>query len=302
MREFLHYLFLPHETNNFRARTLHPAFLINYILTLFLPFAVFLLLLLAKPGILGITANFVPVQIIAKTNEVRFKAGVGNLTENQKLSQAAQKKAEDMVSKGYWAHYAPDGKVPWDFIREAGYNFTAAGENLARDFEGIDPMISAWFNSPSHAENLLSKNFTEIGIGVAEGVISGKKTTVVVQMFGKPTFIPVAAAPAPLPAQAVTTLEAQPLKVETPQAAVQPAQQEIINVEKISKGFVLNHFRPSKVISLSVTLLIAVLVMADFTFAKFARVTRAGGHPIFHLTILAIIFLAIWYSNSGLIL
>lgn len=266
-----------------------------------MPFIIFLLLFWAKPGVLGITANFTSPQIIAKTNEARVKAGVSRLSENPRLSEAAQKKAEDMISSGYWAHYAPNGKAPWDFIREAGYNFQAAGENLARDFDNIDSMISAWLASPSHAENLLSANFTEIGIGVAEGVISGKTTTVVVQMFGKPAFQPVAAAP-PRPAQITTTLEAAPLNLEKPQVVVAPAQQEIIDVEKLTNQASFNYVISTKIISLSVVSLILLLVLADLAFVKINKVARVGAHPAFHLIALLLILFAVWYSNSGLIL
>lgn len=206
-----------------------------------------------------------------------------------------------MVAKSYWAHFAPDGKTPWDFVRQAGYNFTAAGENLARDFGGVDPMISAWLASPTHRENLLSSNFTEIGVGVAEGVIAGKSTTVVVQMFGRPAFVPVAAAP-PKPAQITTVLEAEPLNSEKSQVAVAPAQKEVIDVAKLVKPAAFNYFISTKIISLSVISLISFLLIADVVFVRFAKLTRTGGHPMFHLVALLLILFAVWYSNSGLIL
>lgn len=300
MRQFLHILLLPHENNHFRAKALHPHFFLGYVATLLLPFLVFGLLLLSKPGILGITAFFDSSQIIAKTNEARTKAGLPELSTNTKLTTAAQKKAEDMVASGYWAHFAPSGKTPWDFIREAGYEFTAAGENLARDFDSIDPVISAWLASTSHAENLLSKNFTELGVGVAQGTISGKTTTVVVQMFGKPAIIPVAAVK-PAPAKIETVLEGQPLTGQA-QAEVKPIQKEVIDVAKLVKPTPFNYFAPSKAISLALVSFVGLLIFGDFTFVKFAKLARTGSHPIFHLAILLLIFFAIWYSNSGLIL
>ena len=301
MKQFFHHLFLPHELNNFRARLLHPQFFAGYILTLFVPFLIFTILLFTKPGVLGITAFFDTGQIVEKTNEVRTKKGVSTLSINPKLTAAAQKKAEDMATKGYWAHFAPDGKTPWDFVREAGYNFTAAGENLARDFESVDPMVAAWLASSSHADNLLSSNFTEIGIGVASGVISGKTTTVVVQMFGKSAFVPVAVVQ-PEGRQIATVLEGQPISGGQTQRLVLPEQKEIIDVEKLVSPKPFNLFGPTKVGSLALIGFVSILLFTDFTFVKLAKIARSSGHPIFHLAILLLVFFAIWYSNSGLIL
>ena len=51
-----------------------------------------------------------------------------------KTSIAAQAKADDMATKGYFAHTSPDGKNSWYWFKQAGYTFTYAGENLALDF------------------------------------------------------------------------------------------------------------------------------------------------------------------------
>ncbi len=311
MREFLHHLFsqenklyslfLPHQSNNFRAQVLQPRFFAGYTLTFLATFIILAMLLILRPGILGVAVFFDPGQIIAKTNEVRVKNKTPELKSNPKLTAAAQKKAEDMVAKGYWAHFSPDGKTPWDFVREAGYEFLAAGENLARDFDSISPMVSAWLASPSHADNLLSSNFTEIGVGVAQGVISGKNTTVVVQIFGKPAFVPIAEAQ-PQGRTLTTVLEGQPLQAQQPEFGVLPQQQEIVDVEKLVGVKSFNLFAPVRVGSLALIGFVSILLFTDFTFVKFARIVSARGHPIFHLAILLLIFFAIWYSNSGLIL
>jgi len=50
------------------------------------------------------------------------------------LEQAAQLKANDMAEKGYFAHTSPDGKTPWEWLKDVSYPFLAAGENLAVNF------------------------------------------------------------------------------------------------------------------------------------------------------------------------
>jgi len=125
------------------------------------------------------------INLINLTNKERIKAGIPILYPNYKLSVAAQNKANDMIQKGYWEHFH-NGKAPWDWMREAGYEFSAAGENLAIDFLEAEPLIKAWMDSPTHRQNILNANFREIGIGIAKGYFKDHNTIIVVQMFGKP--------------------------------------------------------------------------------------------------------------------
>ncbi|MEK7085072.1 MAG: CAP domain-containing protein, partial [Patescibacteria group bacterium] len=85
-------------------------------------------------------------------------------------------------------HFGPDGKSPWAWMHEAGYIFDYAGENLAVNFVDSKDVVAAWMHSSSHRDNVLSREFTEIGIGIAEGVYQGRKTVFVVEMFGRPSF------------------------------------------------------------------------------------------------------------------
>ena len=64
--------------------------------------------------------------------------------------------------------------------------FAKAGENLAVNFYESHDVVDAWMRSPSHRENILNKDFTEIGIGTARGVYQNKEAIFVVQMFGTP--------------------------------------------------------------------------------------------------------------------
>jgi hypothetical protein len=108
------------------------------------------------------------------------------LKVNALLVQAAQAKANDMASKGYFSHVTPEGKTPWEWIKEAGYSYVYAGENLAVNFTESEDVNNAWLNSPGHRANIVNTKFTEIGIATAEGMYNGRKATYVVQMFGTP--------------------------------------------------------------------------------------------------------------------
>src|SRR3989338_7182361 len=118
-----------------------------------------------------------------------------NLELNPELSLAAEKKAEDMFARNYWAHNGPNGSTPWDFIKGAGYTYIYAGENLAKDFQNSNDVVQAWMKSPSHRENILRKEYQDIGFAVVNGVLNGEETTLVIQMFGVSSSKSVAAKP-----------------------------------------------------------------------------------------------------------
>lgn len=122
----------------------------------------------------------------SESNAERSQHGVAPLRVNQTLARAAQAKADDMAAKGYFAHQGPDGSMAWDWMHTAGYEYEYAGENLAVDFEDSTQLVNAWMASPTHRENLLNQQYTEFGVGMAEGHYEGRKTTFVVQFFASP--------------------------------------------------------------------------------------------------------------------
>jgi len=144
-------------------------FLLLFIMTIFAPLN-------------NITSQAIGVEPIVKlSNEARSRYDQPALQPSSLLMSAAQQKAEDMVAKRYFAHFSPDNKSPWDFFKEAGYTYKVAGENLAITNEDEAAVIAGWLNSPTHKENLLSNQYTDIGIGVATyGEYQGNKNTIVV--------------------------------------------------------------------------------------------------------------------------
>lgn len=185
--EHTHDHFIPHHRNNYqphmlsgRALALFSALLITARLT---SLATASFDLTGSEKIAEISSQ----NIISLTNEARKSFGLQKLTESPVLNVAAKAKAEDMLSKGYFAHNSPEGKTPWQFLELAGYNYFAAGENLAINFTDADSLENAWMNSPSHKANILKSDFEEIGIGMARGEYHNKPATFVVQMFGVPS-------------------------------------------------------------------------------------------------------------------
>jgi hypothetical protein len=136
----------------------------------------------AYPQIAGIASY----DIVALTNEERAERDLPALTVDPLLTKAAQLKADDMAKHEYYAHIGPDGKGPVDWIKQAGYRHLNAGENLVIDRTSAGQAVSAWMGSQAHRENILRPQFTQFGVGVAEGRYKGQDTIFVVQVFGTP--------------------------------------------------------------------------------------------------------------------
>lgn len=140
----------------------------------------------------GQFATILPAAIALMTNEARAEEGARELQENDLLSAAAQKKAEDMVARGYFAHQEPTGEMPWHWFTEGGYVYSYAGENLAVNFTDTRQLVDAWLASPTHRDNIVRPEYTDIGIGMATGTYKGREAVFVVQFFGRPREAPLA--------------------------------------------------------------------------------------------------------------
>lgn len=134
--------------------------------------------------------DFSRQQMLNASNEEREKNGIPALKLNEDLSAAANLKARDMLVRRYWAHTAPDGTSPWYWFREVNYRYDYAGENLAKGFRTPAGVMTAWMSSDEHRKNALSKDYQEVGFGMAEGELDGEQTVVVVALYGSPLGSP----------------------------------------------------------------------------------------------------------------
>ncbi len=130
-------------------------------------------------------AGYTSDQVVTLANEYREQQGLKPLTVDEKLAKAAYDKAKDMFEKGYWDHYGPNGETPWQFIRGEGYEYSYAGENLAKGFSDVEQLNKAWIESPAHRDNLVKPEYTGIGVAVMDGTLDGQDVTLVVQIFAK---------------------------------------------------------------------------------------------------------------------
>lgn len=252
-----------------------------------------------KPGILGYSSEITAQKVLDQTNNERIKIGLEPLQYNSILADSARRKAEDMFKNDYWAHNSPQGKTPWTFFDAAGYKYSVAGENLAKDFYDTDSLVKAWMNSPTHKANIIHQRYQEIGIAVVNGTIGGIKTTLVVQHFGTP-LVAVAKSTQKNTTQSKPAIVIKP-EVVVP-ATVQPVP-EIVTQSNVladeSNKKLISPLTISKVFSSIIFIMLVIVLFIDGYITIKNNVHRMTGSTAGHIGFLIFIFLLMLYNQQG---
>jgi uncharacterized protein YkwD len=107
-------------------------------------------------------------RVVSIVNDERRKRGLQPLRHDDRLRRSARAHSDDMAARGYFAHIAPDGKSPGDWMRELGYPAPAA-ENIARGQPDPPQVMMTWMNSPPHRASIIHPAVRAIGVGVRHG-------------------------------------------------------------------------------------------------------------------------------------
>lgn len=175
---------VPHKANQYRPHLIRRYGLVTMLLVI----------ILAQAGynfstsgtVLGEETTATSQGLLTDTNAERAKRGLTPLALDDSLSQAAYLKAQDMFKQQYWAHTAPSGTTPWDWFKVVGYDYSYAGENLAKNFRTDDAVMTAWMASPEHHANILNGHYSQAGFAVVNGTLNNKPTTLIVALYGAP--------------------------------------------------------------------------------------------------------------------
>jgi uncharacterized YkwD family protein/spore coat assembly protein SafA len=108
-------------------------------------------------------------KVVALTNAERSKRGLGPLKINWELQRVARIKSEDMRNKNYFEHTSPTFGSPFEMMKNFGIHYSYAGENIAAGQPTPEEVVRSWMNSPGHRANILKREYTQIGCGVAFG-------------------------------------------------------------------------------------------------------------------------------------
>lgn len=310
MLGFIRHFFLPHTSNNHRPKLLHASSVFVVSLLLLVTAVGISFLKTNQKSVLGISFNITSQDLLMLTNQERQANGLPPLTLNDQLAQAAAGKAEDMMVNNYWAHISPTGVTPWQFISNAGYHYTSAGENLARGFTTSADVTNAWMASPEHRANVLSKNYQDVGFAVREGSLTGESDTVlVVEMFGSKAYTPpvqqvpqviqqakAAAQVTPMPTITVSLTPAQIVTVTPTPAMQQVGQTQVIRQPLIDSVLLV------RLVGTALVLLFIVILSIDLILVGKKRIIRIVGHNIDHIIFLIVVLLIATLLGSGIIL
>lgn len=127
------------------------------------------------------TKNF-EQQVVNLVNQQRSKNGLLPLTMNWQVSRVARYKSQDMCDRNYFSHQSPTYGSPFDMLKQFNINYSSAGENIAKGQKTPQAVMNSWMNSHGHRQNILNKNFTQIGVGY----YNKNGTTYWTQMFIRP--------------------------------------------------------------------------------------------------------------------
>jgi uncharacterized protein YkwD len=112
-------------------------------------------------------------KMLDDVNKQRTKQGLAALEIDDSLTAVARAHGKDMLARGYFSHYTPEGYSPFDRMESAGISYTAAGENLAfAPNESI--AMEGLMKSKGHRANILSPAFKRVGIGVLDAGVYGE--------------------------------------------------------------------------------------------------------------------------------
>ena len=101
------------------------------------------------------------------------------------LEDVAYEHSRDMGDHNFFSHTGSDGLAPGDRVRNAGYDWSAVGENIAAGQQSIDTVMTAWLDSPGHCVNIMHSSYTEFG--ATSYTVDGSDFTIYwTQLFARP--------------------------------------------------------------------------------------------------------------------
>jgi uncharacterized protein YkwD len=113
------------------------------------------------------TESAIEAEVIRLVNVQRGLVGCEPLTVNSTLVEVAREHSTEMstVLDGV-KHNGLDGRTPFQRMRDAGYTYSLAAENIAGGQPDAASVMTAWMNSPGHRANILNCQLAQIGVGM----------------------------------------------------------------------------------------------------------------------------------------
>ncbi|HEX8205656.1 MAG TPA: CAP domain-containing protein [Solirubrobacteraceae bacterium] len=132
--------------------------------------------------------------VLCLVNRERTTRGLPGLRANDKLERAARGHSRHMVRANFFAHDSPSGASVLTRVKRRGYRSSKGlfvGENIAwgsGSYATPSEIVAGWMRSPGHRQNILRREFDEIGVGVAIGApraVNGMPAATYTTDFGR---------------------------------------------------------------------------------------------------------------------
>lgn len=107
-------------------------------------------------------------EVFDLVNQIREENGLEPFVYNETLAETARAHSQDMIDRNFFDHTNPDGKSPFDRMRDNGLSYSMAAENIAVGYPSPEAVVEGWMNSEGHRANILG-DCKELGVGLALG-------------------------------------------------------------------------------------------------------------------------------------
>lgn len=110
--------------------------------------------------------------VAALINNYRVSSGINAIAYEPTLTYIAKFRSQDLMDRGYFSHYTPEGTTVFDLLRANGITAKIRGENLGQampaEIGTPEAFLNAWQNSSSHNANMLRVVYNYIGVGMVD--------------------------------------------------------------------------------------------------------------------------------------
>lgn len=108
------------------------------------------------------------LELLALVNAERAKNGIALLSEDPRLDQSAQMKADDETLHGYYNHVSPiTGRHGYEYINDVGVRCVSDSENIGQDYSD-EQEISGWIKSVAHHQAMIDPRYSLTGFGISK--------------------------------------------------------------------------------------------------------------------------------------
>lgn len=131
--------------------------------------------LLARAQINTVTYSAYANEVLRLVNIERTNAGAAPLVLDEALCNAANMRAIEMDCTGVFGHKRPNGNSCFEVYDICNVEWqSACGENIAAGQATPEEVMKSWLSSAGHKANILSPEYTKMGLGYSVGLSNGQ--------------------------------------------------------------------------------------------------------------------------------